>query len=161
MATSSCVRLRLHFMSLWITPCLCITLASSLIRKTLVETPQEFTVNGHKCKLTAEFDGWAGPKSYSFWIDDTLVTDLPPAPPIAKDGFPDVCQSEILEVKSDAMMHVTYNVFVKCLHSAIVLDHNRKSKITTLEVDGKIEKQWDGFTLEKALQLPYTFYIRE
>ena len=89
------------------------------------------------------------------------MTDLPPAPPIAKDGFPDVCQSEILEVKSDAMMHVTYNVFVKCLHSAIVMDHNRKSKITILEVDGKIEKQWDGLTLEKALQLPYTFYIRE
>ena len=89
------------------------------------------------------------------------MKDLPLAPPIAKEGIPDVCQSEILEVKSEAMMHITYNVFAKCEHSAIVVDHNRRSLTTILEVDGKIEKQWDGLTLEKATEIPHTFYIRE
>ena len=61
-------------------------------------------------------------------------------PPIAKEGFPDVCQSEIFEVKGEVLIRITYNVFIKCVLSQIVVEHNRRSICTVIEVDGKIEK---------------------
>ena len=45
-------------------------------------------------------------------------------------------------------MRITYNVFIKGILSQIVADHNRRSICTIFEVDGKIEKQCDGMTLE-------------
>ena len=37
-------------------------------------------------------------------------------------------------------------------------DHNARSLCTFLEVDGKVNKQWDGLSLEKLSEQPYTFY---
>ena len=52
------------------------------------KTELEFTLkdSGRKCKLTRDFG-----HAYKLWIDETLATDLPPAPPIAKDDIPEVC----------------------------------------------------------------------
>ena len=56
---------------------------------------------------------------------------------------------------------ITYNVFLKGILSQIVAEHNRRSLCTLIEVDGKIEKQWDGLTLQKLAEIPYTFYLKE
>ena len=56
---------------------------------------------------------------------------------------------------------ITYNVFLKGILSQIVAEHNRRSLCTLIEVDGKIEKQWDGLTLQKLAETPYTFYLKE
>ena len=74
------------------------------------------------------------------WVDDILVTDLPPAPPIAKEDIPVVCQSEKFEYKSEVITRTTFNVFVEGILSQIVADHNRRSLCTIVEVDGKLEK---------------------
>ena len=58
-------------------------------------------------------------------------------------------------------MHITFNVFVKSILSQIVVEHNSNSVCTILEVDGKVEKQWDGLSLEEFSAAPYTFYVRE
>ena len=56
---------------------------------------------------------------------------------------------------------ITYNVFIKGILSQIVADHNRRGLSTIIEVDGKIEKQWDGLTLEQLAEISYTFYVQE
>ena len=81
-------------------------------------------------------------------MDSTNVLNLPPAPPIAKEDIPEVCQSENYEFEGEVTTRITYNVFIKGELSHIVADHNRRSLCTFIEVDGKIEKQWDGLTLE-------------
>ena len=58
-------------------------------------------------------------------------------------------------------MRTTFNVFVKGELSQIVADHNRRSLCTTLEVDGKLAKQWHGVTLDKLSETPFTFFINE
>ena len=42
-----------------------------------------------------------------------------------------------------------------------MVDHNRRSVCTIVEVDGKIERQWDGMTLEEFSKHPYTFFVKE
>ena len=116
-----------------------LTQLSCLIRGTLESKPQEFTLkdSGRKCKLAKIEDEH---DSYHLWIDDTLVTELPPAPPLAKDDIPVVCKSENFEMKGEVISRVTYNVFVEGILSSIVAEHNRRSLCTMIEVNGKIEK---------------------
>lgn len=52
-------------------------------------------------------------------------------------------------------------MFFKGILSQIVVDHNRRSLCTIIEVDGKVEKQWDGLTLEQFAEMPFTFYVKE
>ena len=87
------------------------------------------------------------------------MTDLPSAPAIEKEDIPDVCQSENFVFRGEVTVRTTFNVFVKGILSQIVADHNRRSLCTILEVDGKIVMQWDGVTLDKLAETPYTFYI--
>ena len=94
------------------------------------------------------------------WIDETKVTDLPPAPPIAKKDIPVVCQSKNLMFKSEVTTRVTFNVFVEGVLAQVVADHNRRSLTTLLEVDGKVIESWEGITLDKLAETPYTFYIK-
>ena len=55
---------------------------------------------------------------------------------------------------------ITYQVFIEGVMSIIIAEHNRRSLCTTLEVEDKVIKQWDGVTLEKFAEQPYTFYVR-
>ena len=100
-----------------------------------------------KCKLAMDCEEKGLFKKYLLWIDETLVSDLPPAPAIAKENITVVCQSENFVYMSEVIIRITYNVFVKGELSQIVAEHNRRSLCTILEVDGKIVKQWDGVTL--------------
>ena len=52
-------------------------------------------------------------EEFQLMIDDTLVTDLPPAPPIAKDDIPVVCQSDNFEMKGEVITRMTFNIFVE------------------------------------------------
>ena len=63
------------------------------IRDTQDKTPKEFVLkdSGRKCKLAIENDEEGYLKNYVMWIDETLVTDLPPAPAIEKEDIPVVC----------------------------------------------------------------------
>ena len=79
-------------------------------------------------------------EEFQLMIDGTLVTDLPPAPPIAKDDSPVVCQSDNFEMKGEVITRTTFNIFVEGILSSIVAEHNRRSLCTLIEVDGKIEK---------------------
>ena len=72
-----------------------------------------------------------------------------------------VCQSENFEYKGEVTTRTTFNVFVKGILSQIVADHNRRSLCTFIEVDGKIDKQWDGLTLEQLAVTPYNFFVKE
>ena len=56
---------------------------------------------------------------------------------------------------------ITFNVFIKGELSQFVAEHNRRSLCTFLEVDGKIEKSWEGLTIDKFAEQPYTFYVKE
>ena len=111
--------------------------------------PKEFILkdSGRKCELDMKY-----PK-FNLWIDGmidgTLATDLPPAPPIAKEDIPVVCQSDNYEYKGEVTTRITYNVFVEGTLSQIVAEHNRRSLSTSVEVDSKIEKHWDGMTLDQ------------
>ena len=58
----------------------------------------------------------------------------------------------------DVIKRVTFQLFIEGLLHQFIADHNARSLCTFLEVDGKIEKQWDGVTLEKLAEQPYTFY---
>ena len=80
-------------------------------------------------------------------MDETLVTDLPPAPLVAKENIPIVCQSENFVYNGEVTTRITYNVFVKGILSQIVAEYNRRSLCTSVEADGKIVKQWDNKTL--------------
>ena len=40
-------------------------------------------------------------------------------------------------------------------------EHNCRSLCTSLEVDGKVIKQWDGVRLDKLASEPFTFYHLE
>ena len=40
----------------------------------------------------------------------------------------------------------------------MIAEHNCRSQCTSLEVDGKIVKQWDGVSLDQIAAEPYTFY---
>ena len=84
---------------------------------------------------------------YYLYINEKLVTDLPPAPPISKSDIPPVCQSENYIYNGEVTTRVTYNVFVKGILHQIVAEHNRRSLTTLIEVDGKIIKSFDGLTL--------------
>ena len=64
-------------------------------------------------------------------------------------------------IQGEVIVRTTYNVFVKGVLSQIVAEHNRRSVCTLIEVDGKVIKQWDGLTLAKFAEQPYTFYISE
>ena len=43
----------------------------------------------------------------------------------------------------------------------MIAEHNCRSLCTSLEVDGKIIKQWDGVSLDKIAAEPFTFYHLE
>ena len=128
---------------------------------TLYAKPQVFTLkdSGRKCKLEIEDDSNGQFKNYLLWIDQTLVTELTRAPAIEKEDIPDVCQSENFVFNGEVTVRTTFNVFVKGILSQIVADHNRRSLCTILEVDGKLVEQWNGVTLDKLSETPYTFYV--
>ena len=46
------------------------------------------------CKLAWEGDHYG---EYILHINDTLATELPPAPAITKDNLPPVCRSDVYE----------------------------------------------------------------
>ena len=87
-----------------------------------------------------------------FWVNDTLASDLQKAPPINKENIPVVCQSENLVLLGDVVKRVTFQLFIEGLLHQFVAEHNARSLCTSLEVDGKIDKQWDGLTLEKLAE---------
>ena len=58
----------------------------------------------------------------------------------------------------DVVKRVTFQLFIEGKLHTFIADHNARSLCTFLEVDGKIDKQWDGLTLEKLAEQPYTFY---
>ena len=127
--------------------------AENMVDKTPKEfVLEEFNVN---CKLSYEGKDEGG--KYLLWIDGKLVNDLPIAPPIPKDSIPVVCQSDILLVKNNVTTRVTYQVFIEGIMSTIIADHNARGLTSTLEVDGKIYKQWDGIKIEEFAKHPYTF----
>ena len=107
------------------------------------EAPQEYILDdsGIKYKMSVEDN------NYMLYVDDIKMTDLPQAPPIAKENIPVVCQSENFVFNGEVTTRITFNVFVKGSLSQIVAEHNRRSLCTTIEADGKIIKQWDGMTL--------------
>ena len=111
---------------------------------------------GWDCKLSYEGDYRQG--KYLMWINEVPVTDLPAAPPIKKDNIPVVCQSDNLVFLSDLIKRVTFQLFIKGLLHQFVAEHNVRSLCTFLEVDGKINKQWDGLTLKQFSEQPFTFY---
>ena len=55
----------------------------------LMRYASEFTVEGTKynCKLKLNVKE----EQYLLWINEALVTELPPAPPIKKENIPPVC----------------------------------------------------------------------
>ena len=108
------------------------------------------------CKLSYEGDAYKG--KYLIWINEVLVTDLPAAPPIKKDNIPMVCQSDNLVFLGDVTKRVTFQLFIEGLLHQFIAEHNCRSLTTFLEVDNKISKQWDGVTLDKLSEEPYTFY---
>ena len=111
-------------------------------------TPQEFSIDqlGWQCKLSYEGNWKAG--KYWFYINDTLVSELPKAPLITKSNIPVVCQSDNLVFLGDVTKRVTFQLFIEGLLHQFVAEHNARSLCTFLEVDGKVNKQWDGVTLE-------------
>ena len=82
------------------------------------------------------------------WINNVLAEDLPEAPLLKKENIPVVCQSENMVLLGDVIKRVTFQLFIEGLLHQFVADHNARSLCTFLEVDGKINKQWDGVTLE-------------
>ena len=72
-----------------------------------------------------------------------------------------VCQSENLVFLGDVTKRITFQLFIHGLLHQFVADHNARSLCTFLEVDGKINKQWDGVTLEQLSEQPFTFYHLE
>ena len=47
----------------------------------------------------------------------------------------------------DVIKRVTFQLFIEGLLHQFIADHNARSLCTYLEVDGKVNKQWDGLTL--------------
>lgn len=87
------------------------------------------------------------PDYYNLLVDEVSVGQLPPAPPIKKEDIPIVCQSDNLEYRGEVTNRITFNVFIEGILCPIVAEHNRRSLYTFLEVNGKIEKHWEGITL--------------
>ena len=108
--------------------------------------PLEFRIEEKDwfCKLAYEREK----DKYLLWINDTIVSQLPIAPLIEKENIPVVCQSDNLVFLGEVTKRVTFQLFINGLIHQFVADHNARSLCTFLEVDGKIEKQWDGLSLE-------------
>lgn len=111
-----------------------------------------------KLQVVKNVGRWV-PDSYRLWIDDIFPEDLPDAPPVKKEDIPTVCQSENFEYFGEVTTRITFNVFLEGILCPIVAEHNRRSLYTFLEVDGKVEKYWEGITLDKLAEQPYTFYL--
>ena len=114
----------------------------------LNENPLEFSIKEFDWQCKLAYEGNAIGK-YLLWINDVLASELPKAPPIEKDHIPTVCQSENLVLMGDTIKRVTFQIFVHGLMHQIVADHNCRSLCTSLEVDDKIIKQWDGLRLDE------------
>ena len=73
--------------------------------------PAEFTIDeyGWHCKLA-----FVGNKTgkYKLWINDTLVSDLPLAPPLTTDDIPSICRSDNLVYQGQAITRVTFHLFI-------------------------------------------------
>ena len=64
-------------------------------------------------------------------------------------------------ILSDIIKRVTFQLFIFGILHQIFAEHNCRSLCTSLEVDGKIIKQWNGVSLEKIASEPFTFYHLE
>ena len=114
-------------------------------------TPQEFFIDQFgKCKLA--FNGNQESGIYTIQIKEVLSTDLPSAPPIRKENVPDVCQSDTLSFLGEVKKRFTFQLFIYGLLHQIIAEHNARSLTTSLEVEGKLEKQWEGQTLDKVAE---------
>ena len=115
--------------------------------QSLESHPEEFYIEqyGWQCKLG--FRGNIEYGDYELWINGTTVQDLPKAPAIPKDKISAVCQSDTLIYRGEVTTRFTFQVFVEGVMSQIVAEHNARSLCTSVEVDGKLNKQWEGLTL--------------
>ena len=104
---------------------------SFLATKTYLDaSPQEFSIDqyGWQCKLAFEGDENAG--KYSFYVNDTLASDLPKAPLTNKADIPLICQSDNLVFLGDVVKRVTFQVFIEGLLHQFIADHNARSLCT-------------------------------
>ena len=69
-----------------------------------------------------------------------------------------MCQSDNLVILNDIIKRVTFQLFILGLLHQMIAEHNCSSLCTSLEVDGKVIKQWDGVSLDKIAAEPFTFY---
>ena len=71
-------------------------------------SPLEFKIEqfAWQCKLGYEGEWEKG--KYLFWVDGTLATDLPEAPPIQKENIPTVCQSDNLVINGEVTKRTTF-----------------------------------------------------
>ena len=135
-------------------PCKCVIKATTYLHTTQLQfSVKQFDWD---CKLSYNGDWRQG--KYLLSINEVLVSELPPAPPIKKDNIPLVCQSDNHVFLGDVTKRVTFQLFIEGLLHQFIAEHNCRSLTTFLEVDDKIMKQWDGVTLEKLSEQPYTFY---
>ena len=74
------------------------------------------------------------------WVEDTLTTDLPIAPPVKREDVPVLCQSDVMTYNGEVIKRSTIHLFIHGLLHQFVAEHNARSLSTSLEVDGKIEK---------------------
>ena len=93
------------------------------------------------------------------WINDKPVNELPIAPLVKKDNIPAVCQTDNFFFKGEVITRATFQVFVEGILHQFIAEHNARSLSTSLEIDEKIEKQWDGLKLDQIAETPYTFYF--
>ena len=61
-------------------------------------------------------------------------------------------------ILTDIIKRVTFQLFILGLLHQMIAEHNCRSLCTSLEVDGKVIKQWDGVSLNKIAAEPFTFY---
>ena len=115
-------------------------------------SPVQFTVEqlNWDCKLSYKGNDYSG--KYLLWINEVLVCQLPAAPPIKKDNIPVVCQSENLVMLGDIIKRVTFQLFIEGMLHQFIAEHNARSLCTFLDVDGKVNKQWDGVTLAQLAE---------
>ena len=124
----------------------------------LTETPATFTIPQYNWSCMLSFtDEYPDNQLYNLTINTIPTSALPQAPPLKKENIPVVCQSDNLTFISDILTRVTFQVFIESILNQIVASHNARSLLTTLEVDEKIIKQWDGLSLKQIAEMPYPF----
>ena len=71
--------------------------------------------------------------------------------------MPEVGHSIIERHNGSNTIRVDYRVFLKGRRNTISLEHNLRSGLVTLDVNGKPEKSWYAMSFAEAFAIPFNF----